>query len=794
MPLEAPKLDTRTFADLVKEARDRIPRFTPDWTNFNDADPGMTLVKLQAWLTETLLYEVNRLPELNYIKFLQLLNVTPEPAKAATTELHFTLKKLDRAEDPLRVFIPRNTQVEADDPDLTEPLIFETDRTLTAINAAVATIIVSSNDNAQPLSLVTSYDAKKAVASVNQSFYPFGANPLGGEYCLVGLLLRPHRKEGVVIQDIFPSGELDLMVSAVEVFEKDDQGREISGPLGKQALLSHEIGEQQQTLSWQVYVGSSPSDEFNGEVTDDGWASILPPLDETAALSRSGHLRPSLPEDISQISLHQLPRDLWIAMGLKKPPTTLAELLADLSDAELEYDVPSARSIPWEDMFPAEDLADVIGNCESVAELIEVVGALPTSANQNPVAVVDRSTWIDLDVGYSDPEVPEHAMAWLRVRLNSSEYDPALLNGFYLNTVPATAAVTRIEETLGTSDGRPAQRYTLVKAPVYFAPEQGAPDILLEIVEAGRSTAWTRVSDFYAADSHSEVFQLDEASGTVTFGDGVYGRIPVAGASIVARRYRYGGGAQGNVGVNTVTRLRTSLSAVDSVTNLRAAVGGSAVETLEHAKLRAPHEMKTRDRAVTAEDFAILARQTPGVPVHTAYALAQRALGADRVTMEARDGAVTVVILPANSRQGAPQPSEAQLDAVCAYLNQRRLITTELYVTGPRYLAVESLALTVRARQNADLQQVSDDIYAQLLTYFHPLHGGEEGSGWPFGEDVYLGNIYECLLQVDGVKRVVKLKVKLAGQDVDCEDVLEVPEGHLLHLTRDAIQLQVSYD
>src|SRR5690606_18578371 len=247
MPLEAPKLDTRTFADLVKEARDRIPRFTPDWTNFNDADPGMTLVKLQAWLTETLLYEVNRLPELNYIRFLQLLNVTPEPAQAATTELHFTLKKLDRPEDPLQLFIPRNTQVEADDPDLTVPVIFETDRTLTALNAVVATIIVSSNDNAQPLSLVTSYDEKKAQANLNQSFYPFGENPIGGEYCLVGLLVRPHRKEGTVSQDIFPSGELDLMVSAVEVFEKDEEGNPITGPLGKRALLRHDVSEQQQS-------------------------------------------------------------------------------------------------------------------------------------------------------------------------------------------------------------------------------------------------------------------------------------------------------------------------------------------------------------------------------------------------------------------------------------------------------------------------------------------------------------------------------------------------------------------
>lgn len=795
MSLEAPNLDSRTFADLVKEARDRIPRFTPDWTNLNDADPGMTLVKLHAWLTETLLYEVNRLPELNYIKFLQLLNVKPEPAKAARAELHFTLKKLDRAEDPLKLFIPKNAQIEADDPDLTQPVIFETDRTLTALNARVAAIIVSDLDNdTRPLNLVTSFDAKKAVTSINHSFYPFGRQPEGGEVCLIGLLLRPHRKAGVdYSQDIFPSGELDLTVSAVEVFEKDDQGHVVTGPLGKEALLPHQMTEQQQWLTWQVYVGSNPAGEFaNISANATGWETLTPSVDESAALSRSGHLRPSLPEDISQVSLHQLPRSFWIDMGLKKPPATREELIADLEDSELHYDMIRAKAIPWEVMVTESGITEVLGACESIEALVDAIETLTGPVN---VSAVARQDWIDLDVGYSDPAVPEQAMAWLRVRLNDTAYTPVLLNGFFLNTVPATAAVTRVEEILGTSDGRPAQQFILAKTPVYFDPETSAPDLLLEVVEAGQSTPWQRVNDFFGATSHDEIFQLDEATGRITFGDGVYGRIPIAGATLIARRYRFGGGDQGNVGADTITKIKTSLRMVDSVTNPRAAVGGRAMESLENAKLRAPHELKTRDRAVTAEDFALLAKQTPGVPVHTAYALAQRALNSDQITLIPRDGAVTVVILPANTASETPQPSEAQLDAVCAYLNPRRLITTELYVTGPRYLPIDSLSLEVRARQSADLQTVSDGIYGQLLRYFHPLTGGEENKGWPFGEDIYLGNLYDLLLQVEGVRRVVRLQVRLQGvPDNECVDFLPVPEGHLLHLRRDRIQLQVVYD
>ena len=79
MALPAPKLDSRTFDELVREARARIPRFTPEWTNLNDSDPGMTLVKLHAWLTETILFQLNGVPELHYVKFLDLLGIeSPE--------------------------------------------------------------------------------------------------------------------------------------------------------------------------------------------------------------------------------------------------------------------------------------------------------------------------------------------------------------------------------------------------------------------------------------------------------------------------------------------------------------------------------------------------------------------------------------------------------------------------------------------------------------------------------------------------------------------------------------------
>ena len=51
MRLPEIKLDDRRFQDLVSEARTRIARACPEWTEHNVSDPGITLIELFAWMT-----------------------------------------------------------------------------------------------------------------------------------------------------------------------------------------------------------------------------------------------------------------------------------------------------------------------------------------------------------------------------------------------------------------------------------------------------------------------------------------------------------------------------------------------------------------------------------------------------------------------------------------------------------------------------------------------------------------------------------------------------------------------
>jgi predicted phage baseplate assembly protein len=84
-------LDDVRFQELVSEARTRIVRHSPEWTEHNISDPGITLIELFAWLTELLVYRINRIPERLHFGLLQLVGVAPRSPECATVTVRFML-------------------------------------------------------------------------------------------------------------------------------------------------------------------------------------------------------------------------------------------------------------------------------------------------------------------------------------------------------------------------------------------------------------------------------------------------------------------------------------------------------------------------------------------------------------------------------------------------------------------------------------------------------------------------------------------------------------------------------
>lgn len=107
MGLQAPNLDDRTFAQLVEAARQRIMATCPEWSDLSVGDPGMALIEAFAFISEMIIYRLNRVPEKAYIEFLRLLGVNLLPPEAASVKLLFRAAK--PADKPIE--IPRGTRV-----------------------------------------------------------------------------------------------------------------------------------------------------------------------------------------------------------------------------------------------------------------------------------------------------------------------------------------------------------------------------------------------------------------------------------------------------------------------------------------------------------------------------------------------------------------------------------------------------------------------------------------------------------------------------------------------------------
>jgi predicted phage baseplate assembly protein len=175
MTLPAPNLDDLRFQrDLVDEARKRIIHYCPEWTEYNLSDPGITLIELFAWMTEMMVYRLNRVPEANYIKFLEMLGLQLMPASSAHTELTFWLS----ASLPLTpgsvqtVLVPGGIEIRSELTD--EEVLFTTDYDLEIVPPLLAHVRKDSefNRNFHPrLGLETFYPFDRSRPQEGDTFY-----------------------------------------------------------------------------------------------------------------------------------------------------------------------------------------------------------------------------------------------------------------------------------------------------------------------------------------------------------------------------------------------------------------------------------------------------------------------------------------------------------------------------------------------------------------------------------------------------------------------------------------------
>ena len=404
---------------------------------------------------------------------------------------------------------------------------------------------------------------------------------------------------------------------------------------------------------------------------------------------------------------------------------------------------------------------------------------------------------------------------WLRARWRSGRYPAApRLQRLLLNTTWASQAVAIRDEILGSSNGNPGQTFFLSHIPVLpgavlqvreselpnaaerarLRAEEGPDAISLVRGESGRGeeiwVRWHRVPDFHRSGRGDRHYTLDTLSGAVRFGDGRYGLIPPAGQnSLRAALYRSGGGAQGNVPVGRVVELKSSLPYIERVMNLEEACGGAASQSLEEVQRYGPRQLRHRGRAVTAEDLEDLAfAASPEVARAKAIPPAQDLFNlwvdprgeTPDLSRHAKVGTgISGLVLVPRSESPRPVPSLGLLEAVRAAVLACCPAAAGLWVAGPEWMRVTVQAEIVPVSLAA-AQDLQARVSAALQRYLHPLSGGGEGKGWPFGRLPYPSELYQLIGSIAGVDHVRHLAL---DTDLLIESVAGV--DHVRSLTLD---------
>jgi baseplate J-like protein len=735
MSISLLNLDDRRWPDLVEEGRALIPFYSPDWTDHNLHDPGITFVELFAWLAEMDIYQVNRIPESHLRKFLALVGVIPEPPRPAQTVLSL------QTNDDQPVLLPATLEFEGED-SFGQPARF---RILNDLAVSRAELQAIQRRDRYGFHDLTGRWRRGEIVEI------FGADPeIGAEFYLgfdralsqdVALSLfftlfdlpAGTAERARLMDERRLRAETCCTPSAPLTCDQMGAQRRVDKPEGRPPLrLTHHSVR----LIWEFHTSGNRWDALQierGEVAD-----------ETRALTLNGRvlIKPSTHMAAGQIG--QVKQSLYylrvrIAAGSYDAPPSLYHLDANALLAE-QATPDSANALGW--IIAAN--ATVEGRPPATGQSARFQFRLNDRGEISHLAFVE------------DQEDPE-----LRVL------------EFVLNTASAPGRFSVEAVLLGRGDGKPNQRLPLQEKPVL------QPGFQLYSIEEGKWQKWELRSDFDSSRRSDAHFLLDPTEGLINFGNGERGRVVPAGALIIARYDTTRAGA-GNLLARQITRLadtphnravlqlplgasgtaqfeafRTRLMRID---NPLPAKGGAAAETLTHAIGRAIESVDKTQRAVTLGDYQALALQTAGARLARAEARANLHPGFSCLNAQ---GVITVLVLPYLPID-RPAPSRELLRLVTDYLSRRRVIGTRVMVAGPSYLelAVHAKVVACTGTNKAELQQ---RIAASLDRFFHPLTGGPAGTGWPFGRDVFRSEVLQVIDETAGVDHVLFLE--LIGSD-----------------------------
>ncbi len=750
MPLLLPNLDDRTWTDLVAEATALIPVYGPQWTDQNYSDPGITLVELCAWIAEMDIYQLSQISDRERLKFLALVGTAPQPPTPAHVILSLTL-----AAGIAPVTLPATLEFSGVDPSgVSTGYRIPSSRTL-----APGTLAAIQFQDLAGFHDLTPVWRRQAVMN------PFGSAPQPGMAVYFGLTAPLPVQQPAQLFFTFANGRSgyaarERILHQLAVIEKSCHPAPynpcektpctktaIPAPPSAQASPVHDLKHYGVRTVWEY--PANVGGQLQWITLNSAGEEVL---DETRAFTLDGPVTFRVPQAMAASAAGALTTPYYYLR---------CRLAAGRYDA-----APSLGNVVFNGILAEQAVA-------STSSLVIDPNAVIHYSPGGPPAP-NTLTILRMTIDPQNTHIAELTFG------GGASSDPRFrILSFQPPTATVPGSLCWEAAFVGFGDGLANQQLSQPNPPVK------ASSVKIYALEDGAWSVWELVRDFDASTRKDSHVVLNANTGVLCFGNGEKGRALPANSQVFATSLLTRAQA-GNLPVQNINQLADSpynhailydpvavpdgwtqlKNELQAVTNPLPAWGGAAAETIDRSAGEADQLVESSGRAVTLADYEQLAQKTPGTRIARVTAIAN--MHPDFPCYSA-PGMITVIVLP-YLPEGSPMPTPGLLSAVRAYLRPRRIIGTRVEVVGPTYLqvAVQAAVQSITGTNRASLQQA---IIAALNNFLDPLIGGPDGTGWPFGRDVYRSEMMRVIDAVAGVDYITSLALLADGGQPQCGNV-----------------------
>ena len=256
MTIDIPELDDKSYEELVEEATQRLPAYEDGWTDYNPSDPGIAILELLAYLTDTYTYQLDTITDDHRRKYLKLMGERPQPPEPATVQLSLSVPA---GADRTRV--PAGTKLTMIDTGEGEA-VFETDDDVELIDARIAGIVTEHGEGR--------VDHTQANEKEGMFYRAFGPRAAPGNAMYLGF-------------DGDPFAGVDSLAITVDFHDEDLPPLASHGDEAPRFFPSVDVG-------WEYCTDYENADRF------DAWEPLSVTRDGTYAFYRGGRVRLQRPD------------------------------------------------------------------------------------------------------------------------------------------------------------------------------------------------------------------------------------------------------------------------------------------------------------------------------------------------------------------------------------------------------------------------------------------------------------------------------------------------------------------